>query len=1015
MPKITLLLFWLILGCFGFAQKNSRYVFTRIGKSNGLASDIPFSVCQDKDGFIWISSDNGLQRYDGYRFLSFRKELNDSSGLPGNLVKAVAYEKNRDLLWIQVNDNILGTFDPHSFKYTPVKISLANEPKKFQLINLNVDHRGLVNAMLVGYGVITYNEKANEFSNRYNIIETPDSSHAGTIDYDSIRNGYWLANTKGMYFYDLSSKLFVPTSQDPVLTELTKKIVNEHPDGPVSNFTDKFGNFWCNIWSYTGAYSGADIIKYSPAKQAFIAYHKSILAGTKGYYTINGILHQRNGDVWIYGSNLFEKYNKEKDIFEDVRNQYLVQNNVDIQNISKLYEDREENIWIASSNGLYLFNPGSQVFSNIPHHRDDVNNSLSSSTSVFQSVTSKNFYLTAWGGGLFGYDPDINPLTISSLTATINMMTWSVLDRLNGEMWLGMQGGEVKVYPKLGQPYKSIFASAIGKRTVRQVVEDSKGNIWFGTQGGYVVKCINANWREPEKSFVLMQKCDANIMAIWPDGDVTWVATDGFGLYKLNSEDGRVLDIYSVKSEEGKRLERPYINDILKYDDTTLLIASGNLQLLNTKTNRITNLAITHGLPQANVTTIIKDRLGYVWLGSDAGVTRFTLTGTLVNTFSHEDGINNDYIEPNSGALLQDGKIVFGTSTDMLIVDPEKLIDDYFKPTPIIISEFKVFDKSLRTDSILKLPRLVLPYTDNSISLNLSTLTYTQNYQLNYMLEGIDKTWKKTTTGDIVYSYLAPGTYTFKAKSSSGTDSAVTELVIDIQPPFWQRWWFYGLLILSGILIFYLIDRERMMRLRATENVRRDIALNLHQEISTTLNNINLLSEMARIKADKDLARSKEMIDQITNKSNHMMVAMDDVLWSIDPENDSVEKMMLRMTEFTESLRNNYKAKIVFKIDERIKRLRLDMKQRHGFFLIFKEALQCIVQNLEGRNTLVEVDLVKGKLLLKMHDGNINTDHNAEAAQCISAVKKYAEPIHSELDFQVDKAGANIVLVMPLK
>lgn len=1004
-----------MLACFGFAQKNSRYVFTRISKTNGLASDLPYTVCQDKQGFIWIGTDNGLQRYDGFRFLTFQHNPNDTTSLPGNSIEAIAYDRN-NRLWVQVNNNTIGIFNPHTFKYSPVKISLNKEVKKFQLINLNVDGTGIINAIVVGYGVITYNEKANEFSRKYNVVPFPDSLYAGVIDYDSVRQGYWAVGAHGIDLYDLSSKTFLPREVDPVLSRMNKLILEEKPDGPVSNFTDKYGNYWSSIWSYDPKHGGPGILRYSPAQKQWIEYRNTISDASGGYHTINGVLHQRNGDVWVYGGNLFARLNRETDIFEDVRNQYLVQNNVNIENISKLYEDREENIWIASSNGLFLFNPGNQVFSNIGHHRNDTHNYNNSATSVFQSVTSKNFYVSTWGEGVFGYNPDLNPLQIPTLLKSAGTMTWSVLERKNGEVWMGMQGGEIIIYPKVDQPFTKILSPVIGRRTVRQVTEDSSGNVWFGTQGGYVVKCISGDWRQPDKSFVLLQKCDGNIINILPDKDnILWVATDQYGVYKLNSETGEILDVYTDKASQNKRIEKSGASDLLKYDDTTLLIASGSLHVLNTKTNNISNLSITHGLPAGNVTAIVKDRLGYVWLGMQSGVMRFRLDGTLVNTFSHEDGINNDNIESNAGALLQDGKIVFGTSTDMLIVDPEKLIDDYFRPTPVIISEFKVFDRSIRIDSILQLKKLALPYTDNSITIDISTVSYTQSYHLTYMLENVDKSWKKIVNGEIIYSYLAPGKYIFKTKSSSGVDSPVTELVIDIQPPFWQRWWFYGLLILTGILFFYLIDRERMMRLRATENIRRDIALNLHQEISTTLNNINLLSEMARIKADKDLTRSKEMIDQITSKSNHMMVAMDDVLWSIDPGNDSIEKMLLRMTEFTDTLRNRFDAKIVFKIDEKVKGLRLDMKQRHGFFIIFKEALQCIMENLGGKNTMVEIDVAKGKLLLKMHDGDIHADYNAEALHCINSVKKYAEPINSEIDFQVDKAGANIVLVMLLK
>ena len=126
--------------------------------------------------------------------------------------------------------------------------------------------------------------------------------------------------------------------------------------------------------------------------------------------------------------------------------------------------------------------------------------------------------------------------------------------------------------------------------------------------------------------------------------------------------------------------------------------------------------------------------------------------------------------------------------------------------------------------------------------------------------------------------------------------------MIVVNPPFWKTWWFFCLLALLIAAVFYWLDQQRVNKLVALQNVRTEIAGNLHEEVNTTLNNINLLSEMARIKADKDVDRSKEYIDQISDKSHNMIIAMDDILWTIDPRNDSMEKSLLRMMEFADAL-----------------------------------------------------------------------------------------------------------------
>ncbi|MCR6720322.1 MAG: hypothetical protein NVV59_08495 [Chitinophagaceae bacterium] len=137
--------------------------------------------------------------------------------------------------------------------------------------------------------------------------------------------------------------------------------------------------------------------------------------------------------------------------------------------------------------------------------------------------------------------------------------------------------------------------------------------------------------------------------------------------------------------------------------------------------------------------------------------------------------------------------------------------------------------------------------------------------------------------------------------------------------------------------------------MKELQRVRSEIANNLHADVTTTLSNINLLGEMAKIKADKDIDRSKEYIDQISAKSHSMIIAMDDILWSIDPENDSIEKTLLRMMEFTDALRNRHAANIELIVDKKIQKLRLSMKTRHEFFLIYKEGIRLITQYAGGK------------------------------------------------------------------
>jgi glucose-6-phosphate-specific signal transduction histidine kinase len=207
-----------------------------------------------------------------------------------------------------------------------------------------------------------------------------------------------------------------------------------------------------------------------------------------------------------------------------------------------------------------------------------------------------------------------------------------------------------------------------------------------------------------------------------------------------------------------------------------------------------------------------------------------------------------------------------------------------------------------------------------------------------------------------------------------------------------------------------------MRRLVTLHNVRSDIASHLHQDVSTTLNNINVLSQIAKLKADKDIIRSKELIDEIGDKSYNMVITMDEILWSIDPDNDTMEKTLLRIFEFAQTLETNYSVAIDIGVHEKVKDLRLDMKVRHDFLILCKEALHGLAQHAKDTSILVDIDLVRSKILLKIlsivPEVPKNNSNNLELKE---RLEKRAAAMHANFAYETSKRETSVVLSIPLK
>jgi glucose-6-phosphate-specific signal transduction histidine kinase len=202
------------------------------------------------------------------------------------------------------------------------------------------------------------------------------------------------------------------------------------------------------------------------------------------------------------------------------------------------------------------------------------------------------------------------------------------------------------------------------------------------------------------------------------------------------------------------------------------------------------------------------------------------------------------------------------------------------------------------------------------------------------------------------------------------------------------------------LLVLYRLDKERMKRLVTLQQVRSEIASQLHQDVSTTLSNINVLSQIAKLKAEKDIVRSKELIDEISGKSYNMMVSMDEILWSIDPTNDATK----------------YDAVIDISVHEKVKQLRLDMKVRHDFFIVCKEALQYLAQYAKNKNIMVDIDLVWSRILVKiLSECEEMREDTTGMAALRNSLRTKAEEMDAQLNFETGKRDTSIVLSIPIK
>ncbi|MBC7868546.1 MAG: hypothetical protein H7X88_13505 [Gloeobacteraceae cyanobacterium ES-bin-316] len=1005
--RFIFFLFFFLSFVFESAAQPQQYLFTHIGTKDGLVNENVHSIQQDKKGYLWIASSTAVQRYDGYRFINFFYREGQANFFPEGNIRGMQIDK-KDRLWILTSKNQFGFLDVNSFRFTPVKIILpaGDYPKIVPVLHIDKDDNVML--IYVGRTFITYNETKKEVSKNYNPFTLPEGWLPMHLWQDKDRN-YWLGTKKGLLKYNAATKIMSyrghNQENDPVIKNF------EYLTTPASIFRDDNNCFWITAWTDKGKL----IQSFDPGTGVEKDWNGPVLKAMNGsYHELYGFTQTSNGNLWMSGDNIFAAVNKKEGSIEPIFSNAAAENSIRFDNIHQLFEDREMNIWVTTNKGLFRFNPPGQKFK-VRQNRLAGGEFKEAEITDFLQIPDGEIMVATWGNGIFSYDKKFNPVSSRYIKRNTGgeEMVWCISRRKNGDIWRGMQSGFVSIYEQSSGKNRKLAPPVFENSTIRQIVEDAHGDVWLGTQQGHVVK-----WNSIEQKFLIQQKLNAVISRLYIGLDGTlWVCTDANGVFAINPTTGNILATYTAYGPAGKSLLENGAADIIQYDDTTIVIAGNGLNILNLKTGTFKYFSSQNGLPAANISNILKDKEGYLWMSSSSGIVGYHPGKKKLHYYTATDGVHTNTFNVAASGLLNDGSILFGSNHDFIVFDPV-FVNERNDQIPVVtVTGFAVMNKFLQVDSLLKLPQVELSHTQHSLAIQLSTLQHQNLYKVYYRLQGIQDEWMEVNkSSEVIFSYLPARNYIFQAAclGESGKLGPITSISITLHPPFYKTGWFYGLLILLFGSMLFLLDKERMKRKDAEQKMRSDIAGNLHQEVNTALSDINILSEMAKIKAVREPEKSKEFIEQINTKSHGMMTALDDMLWSIDPQNDSMLMTIERMREHIDALNSRHNTSINMFVHEKVHGLKLKMQLRHDAFILFKESIsgliKCGVQKCE-----IYVALEKNNLLytLQFNNGNCEMQQLNNLLQNHDLDKR-RKAIRATLNVALHKTNSILILKVPV-
>jgi len=988
-----------------------QYLFSHLGMRDGLASNVVNGLQQDSRGYIWIATMSGLERYDGQRFILWHHKLEGRNSLPNDVVLSIRLDK-KNRLWVLCQYNKLGYIDLDELQYHPVPVDWQ-EPELSELEgNLHIDYEGNILLFLNFKADLSFDEKTQSFNNHHLPFRMPPGWVASGIYEDSISHSYYLSSDSGLAKYNTIRQTLSysnhNTDHDPVIEHYQQYRYAGLP------YLDGQGNFWLSVWPPGGA--GNSFYTYNIHTDQITLRHPSLNKVIHGiYHEVRRITEQKDGTIWFTGLNMLAVLRKNSKDFEPLQSRVLGEFGLYYDIVGDMLEDREGNIWLATDKGIYRFNPYAQAFQTIPDRRPGRDTIFTPDVTDILQIGNGDIVVSTWGSGLFTYDSSFHPIDRWYVTQGQRLhedQTWCIHERPNGDLWRGQQHGALIISHPATHTTERLEPPIFHHSTIRQIAEDRNGDLWLGTHSGDLIKWISAT-----NTFIYVQALHSSVIRLYIDwkGDC-WVCTQKNGLFHIRTSDGVILRNYLPDKPGLEKLSTITTNDIAQISDSLYAVASDNLCLLNVYTGLIQIAKQGRDIPFEGITNIIRDKKGYLWITTRNGICRLNLHNEVRSTYNEADGIGSNAFNPASGNLLPDGRIVFGTIHDIIVFQPAQITGSSQPPPDVEITGIAVRNKWLALDSLARQGTLELDHDENSIRFAFSTLTYQNTFGITYQMENLDHNWVAAQANEAVYNYLPPGSYTFRINAHNGEDVAsphVKEIHILIRSPFWRTWWFLGFLLLAAAALLYWLDRQRMQKKEAMERMRSDISRNLHEEVNQALQNINVLSEIARIRAQKHPQQSIGYIDEIHLKSHNMIIAMDDMLWSIDPANDTMDKAIDRMREFTGALSLRHNAHIELQAEDKIRTLRPDMKVRHEFLLIYKLALRMLIEEMKVSNVLVQLDYQYPHLHLTFFSTEVPDERSTRYFRLLEEMKTRAQAIHGTLEIQYDDRGVAILLICP--
>ena len=846
-------------------------VFSQLTMEDGLSQASVTDILQDSQGFVWLATENGLNRYDGREVRRYYRARNKSDGLASDFIWAMA-EDPAGNLWLATEGGGVAVWNRRSdsfrsFRHVPGDVhSLSSDSTR----NLLIDRQGQVWITTHDAGLNRLDPATGNVT-RYTHDATRPESLASDQNLYALfedRDGaIWVSTSEGLDRYSGDGdgfQHFLP----PVVVDRNHKIL--------ALSQDSRGDIWLGSFD-------AGLQRLDPATGRFTSYqHVEHDPASLADNDVRAIFEDSANRLWIGTAGGLNLFDRRSGSFQRYRHDRAKPRSLADDFVISLGEDRSGLLWVGTkSAGASRWNPRSWSLG----HRSPEWLKDGAIIAAFADAPHGGLWVGTMGAGLLRLDgvtgqaAPVSRFIRGGARAFSDPRVMSLLNDRAGQLWIGTMSGGLS---RLGADGKIVTFRAttggdtgLGSDGIMSLYEDQAGRIWIGTFEGGV------SAYDPETGAIRRYR-DTTGKAGWFDRlrataireDQTgriWVGTDGDGLVLLDPNRG-LLHRLLHDPKQNDSLASNAIYSLHVDAEGTLWIGTGGGGLdrvsdmgADPASISFQNLSQGDGLSNDVIYGIESDSAGMLWLTSNNGLMRLDPGTKAIRTFHASHGAQGEEFSFGAFHRTAEGRLLFGGTEGYNDFDPRQL-QPGDQPPPVVITNIEVMNQPVRDGVRFSLQEsLELGYRENALSFEFAALDFTDPRRNQYQvrLEGFDREWVRLGHGQRVdYTNLDPGDYLFRVRAASA-DSVWNEtgvsLPITVRPAPWQTWWAYLAYVIAGLLLLAVVHRRHTFQLRQQQKYARQLAAEVNAR-TAELNQRNLELAEASTAKSSFLARMSHEI-----------------------------------------------------------------------------------------------------------------------------------------------------------